>query len=273
MLKNLNIVLVETRFPENIGAVARASANFGGSPITLVNPEWWDKEKALPMATAQGKPLLDTITVMKELPDALADCTLTFATTARLGGWRNELLSPREAAQKIVNRLAENERVALVFGPEDRGLENAHLVHCQHLIHIPTDTDSSSLNLAQAVLILLYECFLLFPEAKVPKNTRPSRRIKNEERERLFSTLKTTMMNIDFLDKENPDYFFLAMSKLLDRTELRKHELNMIMGICRQVQRLQKRHNEDSDKEYSDLKRPYNEEVGHKKRNEGESFE
>lgn len=243
MLKNLNIVLLETRFPENIGAVARASANFGGSPITLVNPERWDKEKALPMATAHGKALLNAITIKQDLSEALAPCTLTFATTARLGGWRNELLSPREAAQKIIEHLAENEKVAILFGPEDKGLQNTHLTHCQHLIHIPTNKPASSLNLAQAVLILLYECFLLLPDANFSKNLRPSPRITHEERERLFEALKLTMISIDFLNKENSDYFFLPMAKLFDRMDLHKHELDMLMGLCRQVQHLEKMQN------------------------------
>ena len=85
-------------------------------------------------------------------------------------------------------------------------------------------------------------------------------------------------MNIDFLDKKNPDYFFLAMSKLLDRAELRKHERDMIMGLCRQVQRLQKQYDANSDKKSSGLKTPNNERsnktnAGHENRKKEEDFE
>ena len=90
-LRHLEIIMVGTKFPENIGMAARACANTGCGRLTLVSPAWWDKEKARPLATAKGEPLLDAIEVKPTLGDALAPNVLTFGTTARTGGWRRGL--------------------------------------------------------------------------------------------------------------------------------------------------------------------------------------
>ena len=97
-LRHLEIIMVGTKFPENIGMAARACANTGCGRLTLVSPAWWDKEKARPLATAKGEPLLDAIEVKPTLGDALAPNVLTFGTTARTGGWRRGLLTPEQAA-------------------------------------------------------------------------------------------------------------------------------------------------------------------------------
>ncbi len=247
MFNNLQIILVETRFPENIGAVARASANFGNAPIHLVQPERWDYEKALPMATKQGEKLLKSIKIHENLASSLVGCSLCLGTTARTGGIRREIFSPREIATHIIKKLKNNEKVALIFGPEDRGLENQQLEYCQQLVNIPTSTNSSSLNLAQAAMILLYECFLLKPKEKITKKTKQifSRQIYNEERELLFSKLKECLVKLNVIQKDNPDYFFLQMARFLDRAKIRRHEMDMLLGICRQIDNLPKFKNKD----------------------------
>lgn len=242
MLSNLNIVLVETRFPENIGAVARASANYGSAPLHLVQPERWDKEKALPLATKQGKELLENIKIHENVQKAVAKSTLCIGTTARMGGWRREILSPRACAEEIVKHLAEGEEVSILFGPEDRGLENSHLEQCQDLVCIPTAATCSSLNIAQAVLLIMYEIFLALPkdfQAQKHKDKGAlSRRINNEERQIMHEKFKETLMQIDALQKDNPDYFFLPIARFLDRSDIRRHEMDIFMGVCRQIKNL-----------------------------------
>ena len=123
MFDLLNIVLVEPRFPENIGSVARASANFGSAPISLVKPEMWEIEKASPLATKQGLRLLEQIRVFDSVEKAIQDCIFCIGTSARVGGVRRETVSPKECAKEIMRYLEQGERVAMLFGPEDRGLE------------------------------------------------------------------------------------------------------------------------------------------------------
>lgn len=158
LLDGVRVVLVNTRFPENVGMAVRACANMGCSELTLVTPEMWIPEKAAPLATAKGAPLLSRVKVVSSLAEAIGDCHLILATTARTGGWRKALQSPGEAACDVARSLAGGERVAIVFGNESRGLENSQIELCQRIVTIPTSGEASSLNLAQSVLILLYEC-------------------------------------------------------------------------------------------------------------------
>ena len=102
-MRRLRLVLVRTRFPENVGTAARASANFGHAPLFLIDPERWGesgKARAMPLATAQGAPMLDSLTVSPSLADAVAPCTLVIGTTARTGGWRRQLFTPGQAAAR-----------------------------------------------------------------------------------------------------------------------------------------------------------------------------
>lgn len=245
-LKNLDIVMVGTRFPENIGMTARACANMGAGNIILVTPERWDRKKASPLATAKGQHILDTLTLAPSIQEALAPYTLAIGTTARTGGQRRELLSPEAMARETVQLLRQGERVALVMGAEDRGLTNEELLHCQRLTTIPTSPVASSLNVAQATLLLLYECFKAAQQAasrfadrqaaaQGMLELRPSRRIHIDEQDRLYRVIKETLLDIDFLHSDNPDYFLLPLRRFLGRSDIRRHEYDALMGVCRQI--------------------------------------
>lgn len=245
-LRHLEIVLSGTKFPENVGMAARACANTGCGRLTLVAPQWWDLEKARPLATAQGEPLLEALEVKQTLGEALGHCVLTVGTTARTGGWRQGLLTPEQAAAEIAPLLMEHQPVAVVFGSEDKGLGNTEIEQCQRLVTIPTAGRSSSLNLAQAVLILGYECMKatarLAPQSPLGKMPGPqSRRITQAEQERLYARLRELLLDIDFLKEDNPDYFLMPLRRFLGKSGLRRHEMDMLMGICRQVDNLRKR--------------------------------
>lgn len=248
MLHNLAVILVRTRFPENIGMVARAMANMGTSKLILVDPERWEKEKAIPLATTQGTSLLDTATVEPDLASALTPFSVAIGATARMGGWRKELLVPERAACVARNSARHGMQVALVFGSEDKGLTNAEVELCTELVTIPTIAEHSSLNLAQAVLILLYECVKadkILPFAphmeRTNRNwTRPagkadSRRATLAEEQRLLSVLQETLVSIDHLPDDNPGWFMQPMRRFLRKSRLRRHEFDMLMGICRQI--------------------------------------
>ena len=239
MMRHLRLVLVRTNFPENIGMAARASANYNHAPLYLAEPRRWNYEKALPTATSQGKPLLDSITVTNSVQEAVAPCTLVVGTTARTGGARQQLITPRQAAAEIAERIALGEDVAIMFGPEDRGLSNEDLENCGRLVTIPTAPDASSLNLAQAVLLMIYECFLALPDAaRIDAHPNLSRRVTAEERDFLFRTLKNALMDIGTIPRDNPEHFFLPLARFFDRADLRRHEMDIFMGICRQMEHL-----------------------------------
>ncbi len=251
ILENLEMVLVKSRFPENVGMISRACANMGAGGITLVDPELWNPEKARPLATAKGQYILESVRIEQDLADAVAPYALVVGTTARTGGWRRELLHPSQAAKEIVAVLAEGERVAIMMGPEDRGLNNEEIECCQRLVTIPT-AHAASLNVAQASLILLYECFKAVhdikeaqktlikhesdcQEAEGQANSKVDRRVSAADEARLFENLKETLTRIDFLQKDNPDYFFMPLRRLFGRAGLRRHEYDALMGMCRQI--------------------------------------
>jgi tRNA/rRNA methyltransferase len=234
-LAALRVVLVRPRFPENIGMAARACANMGVERMTLVAPERWDIGKARPLATPQAENLLARIQVTATLAEALADATLVVGTTTRAGGWRREMLGPEQAAQALATACAEGEAAALVFGPEDRGLSNEEIALCRQVVRIPATSDSPSLNLAQAVLLMLYECRKARDARHVPEDAPGSRRATHAEQELLFQNVREVLLRIDFAHGDNPEYFLMPLRRFLGRAGLRRHEYDMLMGICRQL--------------------------------------
>lgn len=242
----ITVILVRPRFPENIGMAARACANMGVRDLVLVEPERWEYAKAAPLATGKGLDVLTNLRVMPSLTEALKGHTLAFGTTARTGGWRSGVMTPGKAAAAIAEHCgdAANEAsVALVFGPEDRGLGNAETALCTHLITIPTAPEASSLNLAQAVLLILYACFTASLEHayhpdRAPKGQKNSRAATLEEQEMLFATLEETLTRIEFLPQENAGWFMQPVRRFFRRAHLRRHEFDLFMGICRRIARL-----------------------------------
>ncbi|MCA1743819.1 MAG: RNA methyltransferase [Desulfonatronovibrio sp.] len=236
MLKNLSVILSRPKYPENIGSVARACVNMGCSSLILVNPSHFDLEKAAPLATTKGKLILEQAQLFETLAEALKSFNKAYATTARLGKWRKGILTPWEAATQIMDQKPPSSKTALVFGPEDKGLLNEEIELCSNIVSIPTSNDAWSLNLSQAVLIVLYECFKQVPVTESRNiKTNDSRLITMEENQILHKNIQEAMLKINYLHPENPDYFMMPMKRFLARTELREHEFNLLMGICRQI--------------------------------------
>ena len=232
-LHNIRVVLVGTRFPENIGMAARACANMGCPTLCLVAPEWWSRDKAVPLATAKGIPVLDNIRIFSDLQTAIADCHMAIATTARLGGWRENPLSPGQAAEIIMASM-ESE-IALIFGPEDRGLNNADIAICPIIAHIPT-SEAASLNLAQSVLIMLYECFNTY-ERNSRQSGHVGKQVTLEDMARLERMLKEILLALECLHGESPEYYFLQWQRILRRACIRRSEYDALMGFVRQLHR------------------------------------
>lgn len=242
MPDNITVVLVRPRFPENIGSVARAMANFGGSRLILVEPRNLDLDKARKTATVHAAHLVDTGAIVPDLATALAECHAAYGTTARTGGWRQAMVAPRRAAEEIRQRRSQGQGVALVFGPEDRGLENAEVALCTRLVHIPTAPELSSLNLAQAALLMLYECHAAtlpqpgpVPEAVPADAGESGPGISMAEQQALFGAMQQALTAIDVLKQPNPDYWMLPLRRFFAKVRLRRGEFNLLMGICRQV--------------------------------------
>lgn len=246
-MSELVVVLVRPGFAENVGAAARAMANFGAGELRLVAPRNLDLDRARKTATVHAGRLVDTAAIFDDLETALADCHAAYGTTARTGGWRQGVVAPDRAGAEVAERRREGQRVALVFGPEDRGLENAETMRCTRLIHIPT-AELSSLNLGQAVLLVLYECFrtgLARPRAPAETATgEPG--ITMAEQEALFAAMQQALSAAGVLKEPNPEYWMLPLRRFFAKVRLKKGEFNLLMGVCRQVSWLGRKGQEES---------------------------
>lgn len=150
-------ILVRPQMGENIGAAARGMWNFGLDRLRLVAPrDGWPNPRAVAMASGAGR-LFDTAGPFADVPAAIADCEVVFATTARPRGLTKDVLSPEKAMRAARAHIAAGRRVGVLFGPERAGLENDDLTPATAIISVPVNPDFPSLNLAQCVLLVAYE--------------------------------------------------------------------------------------------------------------------
>jgi len=231
MLQNLRIIMVRPRGSGNIGSVARAMKNTGVSDLAIVGPartqSFWAKAMAV-----HGRDILADAKCYSTLREAIAECTLVVGTTCRPGLYRSHSQSPREVAPTMVEAATKG-KVALIFGPEDHGLSNKDLEHCQLLITIPTHPDYQSLNVAQAAVICLYE---LYVAALAPVDYSGIERARAEDLERLFDIMRHSLLKIGFLDSENPEHMLLAFRRIFGRAGLEDKDVRILTGMFRQIE-------------------------------------
>jgi tRNA/rRNA methyltransferase len=162
------VILVEPQMGENIGAAARAMANFGLSQLRLVKPrQAWPNDKANMMAAGADR-ILDAAVLYDDLPSAIADCTFVLATTARSHDQAKPVIGPADAAAEMAPRIAAGETVGILFGRERNGLENDEVALADRIVTLPVNPAFASLNLAQAVVIVAYEWFKLQSSGALP---------------------------------------------------------------------------------------------------------
>jgi tRNA/rRNA methyltransferase len=162
------IVLVEPQLGENIGATARAMANFGLARLRLVKPmQGWPNEKARVMAAGADR-VLDGAQLFDTLEAAIGDCTFVLATTARNHDQAKPVIGAEQAAAQLSPRVAAGETTAIVFGRERNGLENHEVALADAIVTLPVNPAFASLNLAQAVLVVGYEWFKLQSGGALP---------------------------------------------------------------------------------------------------------
>jgi tRNA/rRNA methyltransferase len=229
-LKNVCIVLSRPRYPENIGAAARAMRNMGLEQLIVVDPQNCDLPRVLKMATHAAIDVVEQMRVYKDLPTALAPFNYVVGTTARLGGQRQLVGTAARLAQKLAP-ISANNRVGLLFGPEDRGLTNEDIRLCHELVNIPT-AEFSSLNLAQAVMILCYE-LRRYSQPKI--KTFMPRLANRHELDGMYAQLQDILVRISYIQPENPEYFMNNLRHFGSRMRLRAKEVSILRGICRQI--------------------------------------
>ncbi len=229
-LENIAIVLNEPHFPENIGAAARAAKNMGIRRLTLVNPIDCDLPRILKMATHGAEDVVSAMEIHNSLEDALAPFAHVVGTTARIGSHRQSVRDAAQVARELVG-ITQKNQVAILFGTESRGLANEHLKYCDTLVTIPT-ADFTSINLAQSVMIVAYE---IFRAASEDRELFVPRLANKRELEGMYSHLEDTLVKINFINPENPEYWMMNIRKFFSRLNLRGRDIRIIRGICRQI--------------------------------------
>jgi len=247
VLDRVAVVLDEPQNVVNIAGGVRAMKNMGLSRLRLVRPADFDPYRIEGIAH-RSEDVVEATEIYDTLEEALADTVHVVGTSARARTANRNYIRPRPAAGRIVDRAAHG-TVAIVFGREDRGLENADLDLCHDVAIIPTDPGYSSLNHAQAVLVLAYEVFLRSEasEQELPSGRRATRPATRDELEQMFDALQDGLGRIDFFKARTPDAVLRTLRTILGRSSLDRRESRLIMAIGYEIGHYLDRTLPDSD--------------------------
>jgi len=231
-LQNLRVVLVRSRNPLNIGAAARAMSNFGALHLRVVTP--YEKAFREAVSAVGAAPLLAKAEEHSSVADATRDCSLVIGTTA-IGHreLQHELYSLEEAAKKICKALASG-RVAILFGSEKTGLSNHDLSHCHFLLRIPTREEHRSMNLAQAVAIVVYEISRGRATAKA-KNKLSSGAADMESANRIAEALLEALHISGYIHRRSAATAEEKLRRMLRRFELSSADARVLLGMLRKI--------------------------------------
>ncbi len=234
MKKNIRIVLVNTSHPGNIGAAARAMKNMCVERLYLVKPKDFPCAEATARASGADDVLANTV-VCDNLEQALVGCHFVVGSSARSRSISWPVEEPRQMAAHVIQESQQGD-VALVFGREDSGLTNEELEKCHYLVHIPTNPDYSSLNLAAAVQVLCYELMLFSPA----KNNSFEEEVRDlapaDEMESFFVHLEQTLVELAFLDANHPRKLMRRLRRFFNRARPDKTEMNILRGVLSAAQ-------------------------------------
>jgi tRNA/rRNA methyltransferase len=241
LFNRLRFVLVETSRPGNIGAAARAMKTMGFSELVLVNPRIQDAvmhEEAIAFSSG-AQDVLSAASVVGSIGEACADCNFTAAVTARLREFSPPVATPRMFAARLA--CEDGLAAALIFGNERFGLPNDIVEKCNLLINIPANPAYSSLNLAQAVQVLAYECRMAVAgDTPLESGIGFQGKLAGMAQiDGMYAHLEQALAAIDFLDPGNPKKLMSRLKRLFSRTQLETEEVNILRGIAKQI--LQKR--------------------------------
>ncbi len=235
-LDRIRIILIDTTHPGNIGATARAMKVMGVSSLHLVNPAVYPHADATARASGADD-ILQNACVHETLDAALTGCSLVLGTSARLRSLSMPQLNLRSAAEMA---LADSggQDVAVLFGRERHGLTNEQMQLCHQLVHIETSPEYGSLNIAQAVQLVVYELRMAALDSGgltlAPVDWDP---VDAGQMEMFYEHLEQTMLDIEFLDPKQPRKLMMRLRRLFNRSRPDQNEINILRGILTASQR------------------------------------
>jgi tRNA/rRNA methyltransferase len=231
------VVLVEPQLGENIGAAARAMANFGLSRLRLVKPlQGWPNEKARVMAAGADR-ILDSVALHDTLNDAIGDCSFVLATTARNHDQAKPVVSAEAAASEIATRVRAGESVAIIFGRERIGLENHEVALADRIVTLPVNPAFASLNLAQAVVIVAYEWFKSATGAQLPFSMpEKSPPAPKQQLDAFFADLERELERVEFFrPEEKRGTMSVNLRNIFQRMAPTQQDIRTLHGVMNAI--------------------------------------
>ncbi|MEZ5930656.1 MAG: RNA methyltransferase [Alphaproteobacteria bacterium] len=233
------VILVGTQLGENIGTTARAMLNFGLADLRLVRPKCgWPSIKAL-KACSGATEVLNAARLFDSVEEASADLRLVLATTARPRDLPKPVVTAREAGTALRQGMAKGHTVGVLFGPERTGLANDDLIYADAVLTVPLNPGYSSLNLAQAVLLIAYEWFQAGePDRPAPSSTTERRPATKGE---LSGLLDHVVGELDhtrfFKTPERRQSMLKSIKIVIERARLREPDVHLLRGMIKALAR------------------------------------
>lgn len=235
LFDKLCIVMVQTSHAGNIGSAARAMKTMGLRDLRLVNPKQADSAEARALASGADD-ILDQTRLYNSLQEATADCHYVIGSSARSErslSWPQ--MDARSCGEWVAQHLKQ-QKIAIVFGRERSGLSNEELQQCQALVHIPMAVNGYSLNIAAALQIIAYECFVASQQQTTLSSSKFTHELDEEPAtveamEGFFKHLETALIEVKYLDPSNPRLLMRRLRRLFGRVTPTQSEVNILRGI------------------------------------------
>ncbi|MDH3223330.1 MAG: RNA methyltransferase [Gemmatimonadota bacterium] len=243
--RNVLVVLHEPQNLVNIAGVVRGMANMGLEQLTLVSPAEFDGHRITGIAHRTDH-IVDGISIVDSLDEALADTVYVMGTSARARTAQRNYGRPRALAERILNHALEGP-AAIVFGREDRGLSNEALDRCQDVAVVPTTEEYSSLNLAQAFLVIAYEILVAsgMDQPPFPTGKRSVGPATGADLEEMYGALESGLECIDFFKSRKAESVMRTLRTALSRSSLDGHEARLLRSVGYEMRNVTKRLQDD----------------------------
>ena len=225
----INIVLVDTIHPGNIGSVARAMKTMGLSRLSLVNPRVFPSNESTALA-GNATDVLDNVAVYSSIRDAIKDSTFVYATSSRDRSIKWPIMNAEHAAKDICKETSSEKEISIIFGKEDRGLTNEELELANKLIEIPANPEYPVLNLAMSVQIITYEIFKASTDIS-EKEWRDYPEVNSHQLQMLIDHFIETAVDIDVIDPDNPKKIISRIKRMFTRLQPDEMEASFMRGF------------------------------------------
>ncbi len=233
-LQQIKIVLCNTTHQGNVGSAARAMKTMGLTQLVLVAPLAMPDDHALALS-ANARNVVEQAIILPNLTDALKDCHMSIAMTSRRREFSDRLYTPKEITPQIFDALHEQQKIAIVFGNEAKGLTIEQQELCNKLVTIPGNPEYFSLNLSQAVQIMCYELYSNYnPSVDHLKN--PVELANHDDTQKLLAHLDQILSKIDYYKNKNSERVQRRLQKIIHKAELEREEIDLLRGILKKIE-------------------------------------